>query len=210
MHSAGSDSKFKYHTGLTKLQFRQLLFELSLAPAAVNNIGSRKSLAVLTYLIKLRTGDTDVCLAAKFSVHTTTIYRRLKLARQLFNNFAQHNVNCSLDRSEMIANSTALSRSIFSPANLDVSVQIWDGTYIFMQKSANHRFQKYTYNSHKKRNYVKMMMCVLTSGYILATFGPYKATENDATLAKKILNDNGIFQNAHAGILFYFCRSKCK
>lgn len=187
---------------MTKVQFRQLLFELSLTPSVVSCIEGKESVAILTYMVKLRTGETNVSLAVKLLVHVSTIYRRLKMARQLFTNFVQHNVNVTLNRSEMISRSSVLSRSIFSPTNLDVSVQIWDGTYIFMQKTANHKYQKYTYNSHKKTNYVKMMMCGLSSGYILATFGPYrpyKATENDATLAKRILSDNGIFQNAHQG-----------
>lgn len=172
---------------------------MSLIPVVVKYIKSKASLAVLTYLVKLRTGETNVSLAIKFSVSDRTISRRLKLARQLFENFVQLNVNHTLDRAQMISYSTVLSRSIFSPSNLNTSVQIWDGTYIFMQKTANHKYQKFTYNSHKKRNYVKMMMCVLSSGYILATFGPFKATDNDATVAKTILGDLGIFQNAHIG-----------
>lgn len=193
------NSQFYHETGLHKHQFYRLLFELSLTPVVVEYSKSKESLAVLTYLVKLRTGETNVSLAIKFSVSCRTLSRRLKLARQLFANFVQQNVNHTLNRPQMISYSTVLSRSIFSPANLNVSVQIWDGTYIYMQKTANHRYQKYTYNSHKKRNYLKMMMCVLSGGYILATFGPFKATENDATLAKKILSDHGIFQNAQFG-----------
>lgn len=195
----GSEKQFRRETGLTKEQFYELLFELSVTLTRVEYTKSKKSCAVLTYLVKLRTGDTNISLATKFSVSNYTIARRLKLARQLFGEFVTRNVNRTLDRSQMISYSSVLSRSLFSPANLNVCVQIWDGTYIFIQKSANHRYQKFMYNSHKKRNYVKIMVCVLSSGYILAVFGPFKATENDATIAQKILSDHGIFNNSHPG-----------
>lgn len=70
-------------------------------------------------------------------------------------------------------------------------ITVWDGTNVYIQKSANYSFQKATYSMHKGRNLVKMMMVVSTSGYILETFGPYLANgkNNVAQITKHIAED---------------------
>ena len=67
---------------------------------------------------------------------------------------------------------TDLSVKLFNVHDLSV-ITIWDGTYVYIQKSANYSFQKATYSMHKGGNLVKMMMVVSTTGYIIETFGPY-------------------------------------
>lgn len=156
--------------------------------------------------MKIRSGISDISLGLKFSVSHTTIYRRLCLARELlFNDFARRNVNVVRERNDLISHSTVLSRHLFSSNNPNTVVQIWDATYIFVQKSQNHYHQKRTYNSYKKRNFVKIMMCVLSDGLILGVFGLYTALENDASIAKKLLEKNEpVFQNIQLGNFITF------
>lgn len=200
MFTEGSDKNFKYETGLTKSQFHQLLREVS-AVERPDEVSSKQSVSILTYSMKIRSGMTDMALACKFIVSRHTIMRRLVLGRSLLTeNFVPANINFVRERSDLISHSTVLSRYLFSPNNPNVAIQIWDATYLFMEKSGNYRYQKYTYNSHKKRNYVKIMMCVLTDGTILGVFGLYKATQNDACIANSILEKNhAIFQNILLG-----------
>lgn len=102
--------------------------------------------------MKIRFGVSDTSLGCKFSVSHTTIFRRLRIGRRLLiNDFAGTNVNVVRDRNNLISHSTVLSRHLFSPNNANTVVQIWDATYIFVEKSQNHYHQKRTYNSYKKK-----------------------------------------------------------
>lgn len=196
----GTDNHFRYETGLTRNQFQQLLSEVPSIPAP-QNISSKEPVAILTYLMKIRSGMTDMALACKFNVSRKTINRRLRLGRQILtDDFASRNVNYVRDRNDIISHCSVLSRNLFSPNDPNKTVQIWDATYLYIEKSHNYEYQKYTYNSHKKRNYVKIMMCVLTDGTIIAAFGLFKATENDASIAQNMLKENHpIFQNVIPG-----------
>ena len=66
----------------------------------------------------------------------------------------------------------------------DEIVTVWDGTYIYIQKSSNYSFTKKTYSIHKNRPLVKMMVIVSTKGYIIEVLGPYLANgaNNDANI----------------------------
>lgn len=156
--------------------------------------------------MKIRSGVSDTSLGCKFSVSRWTIIRRLRLGRGLLiNDFAGTNVNVVRGRNDLISHSTVLSRHLFSPNNANTVVQIWDATYIYVEKSQNHYHQKRTYNSYKKRNFVKIMMCVLSDGMILAAFGLYTALENDASIAKRLLESNQpVFQNIQLGNFITF------
>ncbi|KAH9634750.1 hypothetical protein HF086_013610 [Spodoptera exigua] len=65
-------------------------------------------------------------------------------------------------------------------------IVICDGTYIYINKSSNYMFQKYTYSLHKYRNLLKPFLIVASDGYILDCFGPYKATTSDAEIMSSL------------------------
>lgn len=67
---------------------------------------------------------------------------------------------------------------------------IWDGTYIYINKSANQTFQKLTYNKQKSQKILRPMVCVTTNGYIIDVFGSFEATKNDAKCMRQILECN--------------------
>lgn len=73
-----------------------------------------------------------------------------------------------MNRDELVAHKSNTSRILFDGENdnMNTAHLILDGTYIYLEKSSNHRFQKDSYNTHKKRNYMKIMMGVLTDGTI--------------------------------------------
>lgn len=201
----GNDEHFKYETGLTKTQFHQLLREVP-AIQTPDVVSSKEPVAILIYLMKIRSGMTDMSLGCKFSVSRKVIMRRLRLGRRLLTNgFISSNINFVRDRDNLILHSSVLSRYLLSPNNPDVVVQIWDATYLFVEKSQNYRHQKCTYNSYKKRNFVKIMMCVLSDGTIMGVHGLYTATENDAGIAKRLLESNdSTFRNIRLGDFIIF------
>ena len=47
------------------------------------------------------------------------------------------------------------------------AVVVVDGTYVYIQKSSDYRFQRRSYSMHKFRPLLKPMMKVATDGYIL-------------------------------------------
>lgn len=63
--------------------------------------------------------------------------------------------------------------------------------HTFMSKKVAIKNSKNHHIAHKKkRNLVKIMMCVTTDGTIAGVNGPYSATENDAKILKIIIADD--------------------
>ncbi|CAH2109185.1 unnamed protein product [Euphydryas editha] len=62
------------------------------------------------------------------------------------------------------------------------AIAIFDGTYVFLQKSSNYLFQKKTYSLHKYDNLVKPFMVVSCAGHIVDVVGPYAATQTDTEI----------------------------
>lgn len=69
-------------------------------------------------------------------------------------------------------------------------IVICDGTYCYIQKSANNYFQRRSYSGQKKRHLLKPFIIVCTNGRIIDIFGLYGANENDAKLIYNILKDD--------------------
>lgn len=186
----------KMRTGISLNNFELLLSSLPSLKVHIKN--SRKaSDALFMYLMKIRTGLSNDNIAAYFGVGRTTVQSRLKSVRTvLMRDFVPLNVNYERTREDLVSHCSVLSKKIFCQHKEDSVVLIWDGTYIYIEKSQRHEFQKNSYSSHKKRNYVKPMMVVATDGTIIAVLGPFKATQNDAKIAEIILSENNhIFRN---------------
>lgn len=146
--------------------------------------------ALFIYLFKLRSAQSNEAIGKYFNFDHNTVARKIVLARNaLLVDFAPKFVNYARSREDLLKHCSRLSRNLFAH-NSNKLVPIWDATYIYVEKSLHHGYQKSTYNSHKKRNYIKPMMCVSTDGTIICTVGPFKATENDASIMKKILPQN--------------------
>lgn len=178
----------KLLTAHDKAQFKELLHEL---PSLAEELGSndKASDALFMYLMRLRTGQTYEEIAIHFAVSPSTVQRRLDLVRNILNRvIVPRFLNYEMDREELLGNKSATSKILFDGGRSNCAHLILDGTYIYLEKSSNHRFQKESYNSHKKRNYLKIMMGVLTNGRILFALGPFKATDNDALITEKILS----------------------
>ena len=99
-----------------------------------------------------------------------------------------------------LTHTTELSKTIFEP-NEDAVMSVWDGTYIFIQKSSNYFFQKESFSMHKHRNLLKIMIIISTTGHIIECFGPYfaKGNNNHAKISQDTLKDktriNGFFKD---------------
>lgn len=85
---------------------------------------------------------------------------------------------------------TSLSHVLFDDSVEDRAHLVLNGTYLYIEKSSDQIFQKLTFNAHKKRNYLKVMMGAATNGVIIFVDGPHPATFNGAKITSHILKKN--------------------
>ncbi len=62
-----------------------------------------------------------------------------------------------------VAHTTDISKVLFEIEE-DQLVVVWDGTYVYIEKSSDYSFAKKTFSMHKNRPLIKMMMIVSTKG----------------------------------------------
>lgn len=147
----------------------------------------------------MRTGWSDEDIANSMNTSGATVGRKIiKVRSSLEKDFVPHHINRVQTREELIEQSTDMCQSLFSDESAKV-ILILDGTYIFINKSRNYAFQKQTYTDQKKRNFVRIMMCVTANGTIVYATGPYKATDNDAKVIREMDETSGFFNMLEAG-----------
>lgn len=178
------DEFFRIWIGLSKIQVVEFLDELP------SLIIKRRELALLCYLAKLRSGAANEKIAIVFGLTRSTMERYMNVVRMAIKiDFVpQHMGFIHLSREDLKLHGTVTSDILFAAQNEVVT--IWDGTYIYVQKSQNYAFQRKCYSCQKKRPLVKPMISVAPDGYILEIYGPYPATDNDASILKKILSSD--------------------
>lgn len=69
-----------------------------------------------------------------------------------------------MSRDDFVKNHTGLFAKELLETHNEL-ILIADGTYIYMQKSANYKFQRQTYSMHKHRPLLKPMIILTTTGY---------------------------------------------
>lgn len=175
----------------------QIASILSSTPSLTQHFGNEEKAktALCIYLNRLKTSHTLVNIAAQFKINEKSVRRKIEVVRKcLFDEFVpQHLYQRS--RQNLIEHTTSIAKQLYGNGRELVAL-VWDGTYIYLDKSFNYDFQKKTYSGQQKRNLIKIMMCVTTDGTIASVHGPYGAGENDASIMGKILRDeSGIFDS---------------
>lgn len=180
-----SDTEMKSSTGLTNEQFRTLLSNL---PSLMGHYNDTKKaeVALSVYLNRLRTGHTYQQIAEKYNISRQTATNYIVCARRaLLTEFVPNHLGFSnFTREDLLANKTEMAQHLYCKDNEVITV--WDGTYVYCNKSHNHYHQKKTYSMHKLRNLVKPMVCVTPNGLFVDVFGPYTAATNDAKIMEMI------------------------
>lgn len=197
-----SDFEYRIDTGLTRAQFLDLFGRLPSISSEFkydkNNETATESLYM--YLMKLRTGRTNDDIGSIFKITRFTVTERMnKIRKVLESDFVYKNVNFAMTREQLAQCTTPLSQMLFCNGDTSRPVLILDGTYIFIQKSSNYDFQKQSYNGHKKRNFVRVMVCTTTDGTILFVLGPYPASTNDASIMNSLIEQSDAFKNLNRG-----------
>lgn len=152
------------------------------------------------YLMKMRTGNANEDIGRLFHVTRVTVERQLpKVRSAMMKDFAPEYVNYIRNREELIQMNTKMGQYLLCGDNPNRAIIVCDGTYVYIDKSRNYEFQKKSYNDQKKRNFLKIMMCVALDGTILYVFGPDAAVDNDAKILKRIQETTDAFDSFENG-----------
>lgn len=187
-----SDERLKVFTGMNWENIRELTNMLT----SLRNSQSRNvTQALVTFLFKLRTGNSNKVIAA-----TLGLKREQQVSEysdSVIKSFEKdvlpvHLGIHALSRGDLIAKETSrIARKLY---NITTQlVLIFDGTYVSHEKSSNNEYQRRSYSGQKKKPLCKPFTIVTTNGYIVDTLGPFSANMNDAAIMEHILSDsNGI------------------
>ncbi|XP_062596569.1 uncharacterized protein LOC134258027 [Saccostrea cucullata] len=178
--------------GITKAAFEDLLTyvegKIKLTPVRT----VRTSLAI--FLMKLKGGESNKILSTLFNISKSSIHRAVTSVRTALMNggFVRENLGFGhVTREEVIQEHTRpLAQTILGDAVSQQAILVLDGTYIYINKSGNFRFQRQSFSLHKGRPLVKPMIIVSTTGYFVSVLGPYIARNNDATILNQIMHCN--------------------
>ena len=134
-------------------------------------------------------------LSTIFNISKSSVRRAISAVRHsLMKNFVPDNLGFDhITRQDVISNHTRpLANSLFGSEFGKPAILVLDGTYIFIQKRENFKFQRRSYSVHKGRPLVKPMVFVTTTGYFVSVIGPYLADirNNDASILNHILKKN--------------------
>lgn len=185
-NSVLKDSDFLNLTGISKENFEDLLSHVK-SIRQTKNRSTRTCIALL--LVRLRTGMSYRMLSTLFNIGKTGIRRAIATARkELSINFTPKYVGFQhITRQDIKDQHTRpLAKELFGNDIDNPVILVADGTYIYIQKSHNFKFQRRSYSLHKNRPLVKPMIIVSTTGYIVSVLGPYHADykNNDANIIK--------------------------
>ncbi|XP_061180161.1 uncharacterized protein LOC133188674 [Saccostrea echinata] len=168
-----SDADYVNLTGISRADFDDVVSHVQ-SIRATKNRSIRACIALL--LVKLRTGLSHRMLSTLFNIEKCGVRRAITTARE-----------------EIIQeHTTPLAKELFGSDLHNPAILVVDGTYIFIQKSSNFRFQRRSYSQHKNRPLVKPMVIVSTTGYIISVLEPYFADQknNDASILKHNIQSN--------------------
>lgn len=180
---------------MTGLHKQQLLDLFQYVKPHIRSTPAREPLTTLViFLMKMKSGISNSLLSALFSISKSCVRRAIRTVRQtLMLSFVDEHLGFQhVTREKVISDhTTVLAKSLFTE-NDDQVIIVLDGTYIFIQKSNHHLFQRRSYSVHKGRPLVKPMVIVSTTGYFISVLGPYLADgkNNDASILEHILRTN--------------------
>lgn len=132
------DDSMRSETGLTHAQFDDLFDSIPSLLIALKSKHSAK-MALKAYLIRLRTGHTYDQIRRSFNNNHQTIKKYIEAARKaLSTEFVPRYLGFEhLTREVLIENVTEMAKKLYCGGE-DKVVTVWDGTYLFCNKSLNH------------------------------------------------------------------------
>ncbi|XP_060555609.1 uncharacterized protein LOC132716364, partial [Ruditapes philippinarum] len=179
-------------TGLTKPQFDDFCSHLLQHIKTTPKRSPRTTVGL--FLVKLYSGMSNKLLSTIFGLSKSSVRRAIETVR-LISMRTVVPIYLGIEtvpRSTLIQNHTRqLAKTLFN-ADDNQLILVLDGTYIYINKSNNFKFQRRSFSMHKGRPLVKPMVVVTTTGHFVTIVGPYLADgkNNDAAILNHMLRAN--------------------
>lgn len=179
-------------TGLTKPQFDDFCSHLLQHIKTTPKRSPRTTVGL--FLVKLYSGMSNKLLSTIFGLSKSSVRRAIETVRLIsMRTFVPLYLGIeTVPRSTLIQNHTRqLAKTLFN-ADDNQLILVLDGTYIYINKSNNFKFQRRSFSMHKGRPLVKPMVVVTTTGHFVTIVGPYLADgkNNDAAILNHMLRAN--------------------
>lgn len=202
-YDAGDVNRIQEITNLSPDNFNDL---------ATHITGSKDPRTYLAaFLYRLKTGLPYKEVGMIFGINRKTLSRQCKIiADQLTKNFVPLNLGFHHlpERRQTYQHNTYLTNKLLLTPRQNsemAKITIWDGTYLYCQRSMNISVQKKLYSGQKKTHLFKPMMIVFPDGYIYEVFCFNNGSSNDALIMKDILERStecqGVFAERDTFIL---------
>lgn len=193
-----SDPDFQIITSITKDQFNDLYSfcdDVILPGEEEQNKRRRISrIDLLTFLCKLRQGLSDDLLRIMFgySSRSAVSMAITKVRISLTRRFVPANIGfAAMTREDFIEHHVSdFANELYNPEpETKVAIAYIDATYAFTPKSSNFDVLRKSFNLHKHRHLVKLVVVTGPTGYFLDIHGPYfsNARNNDANILNQKL-----------------------
>lgn len=187
-----SEKQVQVFTGLSW----ENLLEIKEMMISMRNNQSRSVIqAIVVFLFKLRTGNSNKMLASILNIENEQIISdySASVVKSFENDVLPDRFGLnSFDRAKLIQNhTTEIAKNLFDAHNN--LLLICDGTYARHQKSTNNQYQRKSFSGQKKVHLCKPFTICTTDGYVMDILGSYLANQNDAEILKTIIEDtNGL------------------
>lgn len=181
-----TEQECKIMTSFSKTQIKSLIskYKLNLRNTKARSV----STALAVYLTKLKSGFPNKHLSVVFHLTVDQIKRCIKTVRnQLKNTIVKEKLGLENINREMLKSHMTTFAKELMIENDNQIVSIWDGTYAYIQKSGNNRFQRQSWSVQKNRSLIKPFVACAPDGYILNVYGPFQASMNDAKIMKEVM-----------------------
>jgi predicted XRE-type DNA-binding protein len=174
-----SDEQFRTLTRFSREDFQTIK----------NTANIDDELQLFVFLLILKTGMSQREAGALLGVSKSSVNRYFKIAlNKITSSYTdQHFGVKHFSRNRARSCSTDAFQAAFPKV-----IAIWDGTYFYVEKSADFEVQKSSYSGQKNRNLLKEMVAVTPDGLFLDTFGLYYSDgkNNDQAIIEHIFDGN--------------------
>jgi len=132
--------------------------------------------ALALFLVKMRLGPSNRVLSSLFRLESKHIVSRIvhEVAEALLKDFVPYHLGFQyIDRETVLNHHQTFIASQLMSDHDDQVIIVMDGTYLFIQKSSNNKFQRRSFSMHKYRNLIKPMITSATVSVYLILFSTY-------------------------------------
>lgn len=183
-----NEETMKTYIGLNVGQFQDIANVVTPSLMPIFASVDKSHMALYIYLMRLRTGHTYDQIAPHFNLTSRTIGSWIKIVRDIVHSKFVPLHLYRKSREDLLRYTSPLSRKLYG-VDENTTVVTWDATYVYTIKSSNYSFQKQSFSVQMGRNLVKFMLCVTTTGEIVAAYGPFEARKNDASILAEIMGE---------------------